>query len=97
MLDPELKAKLDEIEAKVEAAYKAANKAQQYLFWTGVVTVALFVLPLIGLVFAIPFFLNSYLGSFQPYLGNTSATSQPSSQTVQNLSQSAQLLNQLGL
>lgn len=60
MIDPELSAKLDEIAAKAEAAYQAAESTRKYLFWTGVVTIALIVLPLIGLVFAIPQFLSSY-------------------------------------
>jgi hypothetical protein len=60
MIDPELLAKLDAIEAKAEKAYVAAEKVRKYLFWTGVVTIILFVLPLIGLAFAIPSFINSY-------------------------------------
>jgi hypothetical protein len=60
MIDPELALKLDEISAKADAAYRAAEAARKYLFWTGVITVALIILPLIGLVFAIPQFLNSY-------------------------------------
>ncbi|MCR4333871.1 MAG: hypothetical protein NUV60_02560 [Patescibacteria group bacterium] len=60
MIDPELLAKLNEISAKADAAYRAAESTRKYLFWTGVVTVALIVLPLIGLAFAIPSFINSY-------------------------------------
>lgn len=60
MIDPELSAKLDEISAKAELAYQASEKVRKYLFWTGVVTVALVVLPLIGLAFAIPSFISSY-------------------------------------
>ncbi len=60
MIDPELAAKLDEIGAKADRAYQAAETVRKYLFWTGVITVALIVLPLIGLAFAIPSFLNSY-------------------------------------
>lgn len=60
MIDPELSAKLDEISAKAELAYQASEKVRKYLFWTGVVTVILVVLPLIGLAFAIPSFINSY-------------------------------------
>ncbi len=63
-MDPELKAKLEEIEQKVDAAYRAAHRAQQYLFWTGVITIVLFVVPLIGLVFAIPYFLNATAGTY---------------------------------
>jgi len=60
MIDPELLAKLDEISAKAEKAYQAAESSRKYLFWTGVVTISLIVLPLIGLAFAIPSFISSY-------------------------------------
>lgn len=60
MIDPELLAKLEEIGAKADRAYQASEKVRKYLFWTGVITVALFVLPLIGLAFVVPQFLSSY-------------------------------------
>ena len=60
MIDPELLAKLDEIGAKAEAAYRSAESTRKYLFWTGVVTAALIILPAIGLLFAVPQFINSY-------------------------------------
>lgn len=60
MIDPELAAKLDEIGAKADKAYHAAESTRKYLFWTGVITAALIVLPLIGLAFAIPQFISSY-------------------------------------
>jgi len=60
MIDPELSAKLDEIRIIADKAYQAAESTRKYLFWTGVITVALIVLPLIGLVFAIPQFISSY-------------------------------------
>jgi len=63
MIDPELLAKLEEISAKAEKAYQAAESTRKYLFWTGVITVALIVLPLIGLAFAIPSFIGSYTTS----------------------------------
>ncbi len=60
MIDPELLAKLDEIGAKAELAYQASEKVRTYLFWTGVVTAVLVVVPAIGLALAIPAFINSY-------------------------------------
>lgn len=60
MIDPELLAKLNEIGTKADRAYQASEKVRTYLFWTGVITVALIVLPLIGLAFAIPSFISSY-------------------------------------
>jgi hypothetical protein len=65
MIDPELLTKLDEISAKAEKAYQAAESTRKYLFWTGVVTAALIVLPLIGLAFAIPQFISSYTTTLQ--------------------------------
>ena len=60
MIDPELLAKLEEISAKADRAYQASEKVRKYLFWTGVITLVLFVLPLVGLMFVIPQFINSY-------------------------------------
>ncbi|HUQ30199.1 MAG TPA: hypothetical protein VM103_01625 [Candidatus Paceibacterota bacterium] len=60
MIDPELSAKLDEIAAKADAAYRASETVRKYLFWTGVITAALVILPAIGLVFAIPQFISTY-------------------------------------
>ncbi len=74
MIDPELLAKLDEIGAKADKAYQAAEKVRKYLFWTGVVTVALIVLPLIGLVFVIPQFINNYVNPLNAATGNTPST-----------------------
>ncbi len=60
MLDPELSARLDAIAAKADAAYKAAESTRKYLFWTGVVTIVVIVLPIIGLAFVLPSFISSY-------------------------------------
>jgi type II secretory pathway component PulF len=63
MIDPELAAKLDEIAAKAEAAYQSAEKVRKYILWTGIVTVAAIVLPMIGLALVIPSFISSYVSS----------------------------------
>lgn len=63
MIDPELAAKLEEISAKADRAYHASESVRTYLFWTGIITLALFVVPLIGLVFALPQFISSYIGT----------------------------------
>jgi hypothetical protein len=60
MIDPELLAKLDEIGVKADRAYQASETVRKYLFWTGVITIALVVLPLIGLVFVLPQFILSF-------------------------------------
>lgn len=57
--------KLAELEAKVDAIYISVEKTRKYFLWTMIITVALFVLPLIGLLFAIPAFINNYVGGMQ--------------------------------
>lgn len=62
-MDPQLQQRLDAIEAKVDATYTEAHKVRkilQIILW---VTIVAFVLPAIGLVFAIPAFINTYTSS----------------------------------
>lgn len=48
------------LEAKIDAIQADVKKMKRYFLLTFWVTIALFILPLIGLIFAIPKFLNSY-------------------------------------
>ena len=59
-MDPELTSRLDRLEQKIDAAYEAAHKTERYLFWAFVASIVAFVLPLIGLLLAVPAFLSSY-------------------------------------
>lgn len=59
-MEPELTQHIVALEQKIDAMYKSVESLRKYFLWTGIITVALFVLPLIGLVFAIPQFLNYY-------------------------------------
>ena len=52
--------KLIELETKIDRIYISVEKTRSYLKWTLIITVVLFILPLIGLLFAIPTFLKSY-------------------------------------
>ena len=55
----ELLKKLAEQDKKIDAIYVSVEKTRQYFLWTLILSVAFFILPLIGLVFVIPFFLNT--------------------------------------
>lgn len=57
-----LQAKIDEQHQKIEDIYQSVEKLRKYFKWTLIITVVLVVLPAIGLLFAIPAFLNNYLG-----------------------------------
>jgi type IV secretory pathway component VirB8 len=65
MIEPELATRLDALEQKVEAIYVSAEKTRSYIWWTVVITVVLFVVPLIGLAFVIPSFISSYTTELQ--------------------------------
>ena len=59
-MEPTFQNKLEELEKKIDAIYVSVEKTRKYILWTAVVTVAIVVLPLIGLLFAIPSFINTY-------------------------------------
>jgi hypothetical protein len=59
-MDQETQNKIEELNRKIDAIYLSVEKTRKYFFWTMVVTLVVFVLPLIGLVFVIPSFLSNY-------------------------------------
>jgi type IV secretory pathway component VirB8 len=65
MIDAELAQRLSALEQKVDAVYASAEKTRKYIWWTVVITVLLFVVPLIGLAFVIPSFISSYSTELQ--------------------------------
>lgn len=58
-MDQDLEKRLAVLEQKMDATYVAANKTRKYLLWTMIISIAVIVLPLIGLVFVIPQFLKT--------------------------------------
>ncbi len=59
-MDPELKNRLDILERKIDATFVSAEKTRKYMLAAVIITVLAIVLPLIGLVFAIPSMLSTY-------------------------------------
>ncbi len=59
-MDTDVNKRIEEMERKIELIYISVEKTRKYLLWTVIITIALFVLPLIGLALAIPSFLNTY-------------------------------------
>ncbi len=64
-MDTDLAQRLTALEEKIDKIYISVEKTRKYFFWTMIVTVVLFVVPAIGLVFAIPAFMSNYVGSLQ--------------------------------
>lgn len=57
--------KLVALETKIDAIYASVEKTRKYFRWTLIITVVLFILPLVGLIFVIPAFLTNYVGTIQ--------------------------------
>lgn len=55
-MEPTLKS----LEEKIDAIYLSVEKTRNYIKWAFIISVLAVVLPIIGLLFAIPSFLNSF-------------------------------------
>jgi hypothetical protein len=60
--------KIERLEQKIDKIYISVEKTRKYFFWTGVITLAIIILPLIGLLFVLPAFMNNYVGSIEGLL-----------------------------
>lgn len=58
-MDTQLLEKINALETKIDAIYVSTEKTRKYFLWTLIITVVLFILPLIGLVIAIPAYLST--------------------------------------
>jgi hypothetical protein len=61
-MEADIIAKLTILEAKIDESQKYTKRLYTIFVWTGVFTVAMFVLPLIGLLFVIPQFISTLGG-----------------------------------
>lgn len=59
-MEPDTRARLDAIEKKIDAVYVSAEKTRKYFLAVLIVSAVAFVLPLVGLLFAIPSALSTY-------------------------------------
>jgi len=59
-MENELLKKLEENDQKLDEIYKSVEKTRKYFLWTLIITLAVFILPLIALAFVIPSFLSTY-------------------------------------
>ena len=50
---------------KIDKIYASVEKTRKYFFWTMIITIAVIVLPIIGLFFAIPSFMSNYVNPLQ--------------------------------
>ncbi|TRZ50776.1 hypothetical protein D4R99_05535 [bacterium] len=59
-MENEILERIKQNEEKLEMIFVSVEKTRKYIFWTMVVTVVFLVLPLIGIIVAIPSFMSTY-------------------------------------
>jgi len=59
-MEQEILKKLETQEVKIDEIYKSIEKTRKYILWTAIISLALIILPAIGLVFIIPQFVDTY-------------------------------------
>ena len=59
-MEGEILKEIRELRQKVDEVGKSAEATRKYLMWTLIVSVLVFVVPLMGLMAVIPQFLSSY-------------------------------------
>ena len=57
--------KIEKMEQRVEQIYISVEKTRKYFLWTGIITVAVIVLPIIAMMFILPSFITNYVGNLQ--------------------------------
>ena len=62
-MDPEIQKKFEEQDRKLEQIFLSVEKMRRYFLWTLIISIAVIVLPLIGLLIVIPQFLSLYSGA----------------------------------
>jgi len=59
-MDTDVQKELREQRALLESIHTSVEKTRKYFQWTLIITIILFVLPLLGLIIAIPSFISLY-------------------------------------
>lgn len=61
-MEQDILKKLEEQDKKLEAIYRSVEKTRKYFLWMLIITLTFMVLPLIGLIYAIPKMIGVYSG-----------------------------------
>lgn len=60
MNDQDLKGQVNDLSKKVDMVYVSVEKTRKYFLALIIISIVAFVLPLVGLLFAVPTFLSTY-------------------------------------
>jgi Cu/Ag efflux pump CusA len=67
-MDTEIQKKIEEQEMKIDAILESVEKIRKYFLVSMWITIIVFVLPLIALVFVVPAFVGTYISSLKGLL-----------------------------
>jgi type IV secretory pathway component VirB8 len=59
-MEEDIKNRLDAQDEYLVKIYKSVEKTRKYFMWTLIVSIVMFFIPLLGLIFILPSFLSSY-------------------------------------
>ncbi len=79
-------------DAKLDAIYTSVEKTRKYFLWTLIISVAMVVLPLIGLIVVIPLTMHALIGGPAATLLQDSTTTTDTATLLQNVTETAKLL-----
>lgn len=63
-MEEEILKKIEENQKKLDRIYTSVEKTRKYFLATLIISIVVFVLPLIGLIFVIPWFLNTLTSAY---------------------------------
>jgi hypothetical protein len=58
-MDQELKTRLDQQDELLKEVFRSSERMRKYFLWSLILGLAFFILPMIGLLFAIPYYLKT--------------------------------------
>ena len=58
-MDQDIKKQLDQQQQMLTSIYRSTEKTRQYFLWTLIISIVLFVLPLIVMLFLLPSFIDN--------------------------------------
>jgi type II secretory pathway component PulF len=67
-MDPQLFARIETLEKKIDAIYISAEKTRKYILTMVVITVVTLVLPLVLMIAVLPSFMSSYTTQYEELL-----------------------------
>lgn len=63
-IEEQLYKKIEDLEVKINEIYKVTNAAKKMFIWSSVISLLLFIIPLIILIFILPSMMDTITGAY---------------------------------